>query len=311
MQKAKKFFPYVTTVAVVLVMACFLAFPARYTHLVLEGATLFAVCVMPATLPFLFLTAILTRQKAFQKAAGKLSPLARKAFRVSGAGGLCAVLSALSGYPVGARTVYDLYSRGAIDKSETFRLACLSSTSGPMFMVGAVGAGMFKSSALGWILFLSHLLGVYLVCFFLRFTAKKSTSLEAPAFVLTKNDGNPLMDSVLSVLAVGGAIAIFYAFSGILCDALSLAGVQNGFLSAAVTGLIEMTSGCKLCSEIGNIYSVALSAFLVTFGGGCVLIQQTAFLSRAGVKTLPFIAVKFLQGIIAALIALGLSAAIL
>ena len=54
MQKAKKFFPYVTTITVALVMACFLAFPARYTGLVLEGATLFAVCVMPATLPFCF-----------------------------------------------------------------------------------------------------------------------------------------------------------------------------------------------------------------------------------------------------------------
>ncbi|MBD5636977.1 MAG: hypothetical protein HDP28_04035 [Clostridia bacterium] len=311
MQKAKKFFPYVTTVTVVLVMACFLAFPARYTHLVLEGATLFAVCVMPATLPFLFLTAILTRQRAFQRTAGKIAPLARKAFRVSGAGGLCAVLSALSGYPVGARTVYDLYSRGAVSKQETFRLACLSSTSGPMFLVGAVGAGMFKSSLIGWILFVSHLLGVYLVCFLLRFTAKKTTSVEVPALSFNKTDGNPLMDSVLSVLAVGGAIAIFYAFSGILCDALSLAGVTNGFLSAAVTGVVEMTSGCKLCSEIGNIYSVALSAFLVTFGGGCVLIQQTTFLSRAGVKTLPFFGIKFLQGLVAALIALGLSAAIL
>lgn len=308
MQKVKKFFPYLTTVTVVLVMACFLAFPARYTHLVLEGATLFAVCVMPATLPFLFLTAILTRQKVFQRAAGKIAPLARKAFRVSGAGGLCAVLSALSGYPVGARTVYDLYTRGAIDKSETFRLACLSSTSGPMFLVGAVGAGMFKSAALGWILFISHLLGVYLVSFLLRFTAKKSTALEVPTLALTKNDGNPLMDSVISVLAVGGAIAIFYAFSGIICDALSLAGLSNGFLSATVTGLVEMTSGCKLCSEIGNIYSVALSAFLVTFGGGCVLIQQTTFLSRAGVKSLPFIGVKFLQGIVSALFALGFAA---
>ena len=311
MQKAKKFFPYVTTITVALVMACFLAFPARYTGLVLEGATLFAVCVMPATLPFLFLTAVLTRQRAYQRAAGKLSPLARKAFRISGAGGLCAVLSALSGYPVGARTVYDLFSLGAVSKQETFRLACLSSTSGPMFLVGAVGAGMFQSSALGWILFASHLSGVYLVCFLMRFAVKKSASAEVPALSFGKNDSNPLTDSALSVLAVGGAIAIFYAFSGILRDALGWAGLENGFLSATVTGLIEMTSGCKLCADIGGIYSVALSAFLVTFGGGCVLIQQTVFLSRAGVKTFPFMAVKFLQGCVAALIALGLSAAVL
>lgn len=310
MQKAKKFFRYLTTFTVVLAMACFLAFPARYTRLVLEGATLFAVCVMPATLPFLFLTAILTRQKTFRRAADKIAPLAERTFRVSGAGGLCAVLSALSGYPVGARTVSDLYSRGAIPKQELFRLSCLCSTSGPMFLVGAVGAGMFQSAALGWILFFSHLAGVYAVCFIMRFTAKK-TQTAALSLPILKDGGNPLSDSVLSVLTVGGAIAIFYAFSGILCDTLRLAGIENGYINATVTGLVEMTSGCKLLSEIGNIYSVVLAAFFVTFGGGCVLVQQLSFLSRAGVRTLPFLAVKFLQGIAAALVALGLSAAIL
>lgn len=308
MQKVKRFFPYLTVFIVVFAMVCFLVYPARYTNLVLEGATLFAVCVLPATLPFLFLTAILIRQRAFHRAAGKLAPIAQKTFRVSGAGGLCAVLSALSGYPVGARTLSDLYTRGAVPKQETFRLACLCSTSGPMFLVGAVGAGMFQSSALGWVLYLSHLVGVYSVCFLLRFTVKKPLSTYTPAVALISNEGNPLMDSVLSVLAVGGAIAIFYAFSGILCDTLRLAGIENGFLSAIVTGLVEMTSGCKLLSETGGIYSAALSAFLVTFGGGCVLVQQLSFLRRAEVKVLPFIAVKFLQGTIAALVALGLSA---
>ena len=302
MQKVKKL-SFLPAVLLALVMACFLAFPARYTHLVLEGATLFAVCVMPATLPFLFLTALLIRQRAFHRAAGKLAPLAQKAFRVSGAGGLCAVLSALSGYPVGARTVLDLSTAGVISKEERFRLACLASTSGPMFLVGAVGAGMFQSAAIGWSLFLSHLLGVYTVCFFLRFRAKPNT-VYAP-YLLDIREGNPLVDSVLSVLAVGGAIAIFYAFSGIAIDALALTGIQNGYLSAIVTGLLEMTSGCKLLSEMGGSFSVALSAFFVTFGGGCVLMQQMSFLSRAGVKPLPFFAVKIIQGVLAALFAFG------
>ena len=302
MQKVKKI-SYLTAVLLALVMACFLAFPARYTHLVLEGATLFAVCVMPATLPFLFLTALLIRQRAFHRAAGKIAPLAQKVFCVSGAGGLCAVLSALSGYPVGARTVFDLSTSGAIAKEERFRLACLASTSGPMFLVGAVGAGMFQSAAIGWSLFLSHLLGVYIVCFVLRFRAKPTT-VHTP-YLLDIREGNPLVDSVLSVLTVGGAIAIFYAFSGIVCDALALTGLTNGYVSATVTGLIEMTSGCKLLSEIGGGFSVALSAFLVTFGGGCVLMQQMSFLSRAGVKPLPFFAVKIIQGVLAALFAFG------
>ena len=312
MQKVKKLkiklLPFLTILPIASAMACFLLFPARYSALILEGATLFAVCVMPATLPCLFLTALLTRQKIFRGAAEKIAPAAKKIFRVSGAGGLCALLSALSGYPVGARTTLDLYERGAIPKGELFRVACLASTSGPMFLVGAVGAGMFESATIGWIIFCAHLSGNYLVCFLLRFAAKKPNGTNAPLPALQNGGTNVIADSVLSVLTVGGAIALFYAFSGILRDTLVLAGIENGYIAAIVTGAVEMTSGCKLLSEIGSGLSVALSAFLVTFGGGCVIAQQLSFLSRAGVKTLPFLGVKLLQGAFAALFAFGFHA---
>ena len=36
------------------------------------------------------------------------------------------------------------------------------STSGPMFIIGAVGAGMFNSTFAGYIMFTSHVLGAFL-----------------------------------------------------------------------------------------------------------------------------------------------------
>ena len=180
-----------------------------------------------------------------------------------------------------------MFSLGAVSKQETFRLACLSSTSGPMFFGGRGRRGNVSKFGARLDIICLTPFGSVSGLLLMRFTVKKSASAEVPALSFGKNDSNPLTDSVLSVLAVGGAIAIFYAFSGILRDALGWAGLENGFLSATVTGLIEMTSGCKLCADIGGIYSVALSAFLVTFGGGCVLIQQTVFLSPRRCKNVP------------------------
>ena len=45
----------------------------------------------------------------------------------------------------------------------------------------------------------------------------------------------------------------------------------------------------------------------MTFGGSCVLMQQLVFLRRANVKTLPFLGVKLLQGIVAGAAALLLA----
>ncbi len=277
-------------------MVFLLVSPAKYGKSVLEGISLWAVCVLPAAFPFLFLSALFTRLSAYKKLSGKLSPVFSKIFKVSGAGGCAAILSALSGYPVGARCVLDLYENGMTSEDEKFRLACLASTTGPMFLVGTVGSGMFSSPALGWTMLLCHFLAVWGVCLILGLFKKP----PEPRAGLLKSGGNALYDSlynaVISILCVGGAIALFYAFSDMILSVLPPLPLPAEGL---VRGLMEMTAGCKTFSELPSPFSAAACCFLVTFGGLCVLVQQIAFLSRAGIKAFPFIAVKFLQGLAA------------
>lgn len=298
----KKLLSVLAAVPILIAMACLLSSPAKYGKSILDGISLWAVCVLPATFPFLFLTAVLTRLSLFERAAGKLSPLFSKTFKVSGAGGCAAILSAVSGYPVGARTVLDLYESGRIGKEESFRLACLASTTGPMFMVGAVGSGMFSSPALGGIMLLCHFAAVWVVCFGMKFFGK--TPNPSPVLFQKTKGGlyESLYRSVISILCVGGAIALFYAFSEMV---LSLLPPLPPFLQGTVRGLMEMTAGCKAFSAQPSPLSAAMCCFFVTFGGLCVLVQQIAFLSLAGVKPLPFAAVKLVQGLIAGALCYG------
>ncbi len=294
------------TGAVLLAIVLFLIFPARYAGAVREGVGLWALSVLPATLPMLFLMAIFTRRKLFSHAANAISPLSGKLFRVSGAGACAALISALSGYPVGARTVYDLSRAKLIPEEEKLRAACLSTTSGPAFLVGAVGSGMFHSAAAGWLLFASHLAGVYLVCFFVRLFAKNQTrsvkiSAERPISL-----SELLSDSVLSVLCVGGAVAIFYAFGQMIADLCAPLPLPQPAV-AVLRGLLEMTGGCSLLSAERSALSLALCAFLTTFGGVCVLVQQLAFLTQIRIPAGKFLAVKFAQGFAAALLCFGLA----
>ena len=308
MQRKDKLKILLPALPVLLAMALFLAFPARYTESVREGVSLWAIAVLPATFPFLFLTALFTKLKLYRGFSRAVSPLAGRLFRVSGAGGCAAVLSALSGYPVGARTVYDLTRFGLLKKEEAFRVACLATTTGPMFLVGAVGAGMYNNAAAGWVLLVAHLAAVWLTCFFLRFTANPAP-LAPPDLPRERADiYEILMQSVLSVLCVGGSIALFYAFGQMLSDIGNAAGITDvPMLEGVLRGLLEMTSGCSLLAKNFSPLSLALSCFLVTFGGACVLMQQLVYLTRAGVKALPFLLVKFLQGVLAALICFFLS----
>ena len=155
--------------ALLLFLLCLLfTAPARYAEACIQGMALWAKAVLPALFPFLILTGLLTKLGAAQKLADRLSPLTEK-IGLPGSAAYCLLVSLLSGYPVGSRTVADLYKGGAITREQAKRMSVLCSTSGPMFLVGSVGGAMFGSAAAGAVLLAVHLLaviGVYLALYF-------------------------------------------------------------------------------------------------------------------------------------------------
>lgn len=297
--------------AIGVIILLFLLFPQRYSQSLLSGISLWAACVLPVAFPFMFFTALFSRTAAFRAISRLLSPVSGGLFRISGTGGAICAMSALSGYPVGARLVSE-YARTTKDKSETFRLAVLCSVSGPSFLVGSLGGRMFCDPAAGWIALFSHLMGVWLVCLLFR---QRSAAPKAPP---VGTAGNPpladhVMQSVLSVLCVGGFIALFSVLLQMLSDLRVFSFLTAPFRDGApiaeafLCGLLEMTSGCARLAQSPSPLSLALCVFLVTLGGACVLAQQFAYLSGAGVRFLPFLAVKTAQAALAALIAWALA----
>lgn len=308
-------FPTLAFFLVLLLSALFLSDPERYAKSILDGISLWAAAVLPAAFPFLFLTALLTALPPFFAFSKKISPAAGRIFRVSGAGAGAAILASVSGYPVGAKLYLDLHQNGLVNHEERFRLACLVTTSGPPFLVGTVGSMMYQSPALGWILLLSHLSGVWLVCLLMRCLSKPAQNASSSLRPPLQNPTllyDSLWGAVVSVLCVGGFIALFCCF-GEMLSALGVFSLFGGspFAEGILRGLLEMTTGCSVLSNIKTPLSAATSCALVTFGGFCVLCQEIAYLSRAGIKTLPFVLCKLLQALFAFAICFLLSSLLL
>lgn len=319
--KPKKIFA-AAAVAAVLILT--IAAPQRYSAACLSGIALWAKAVLPALFPFFVLTAVLTRLGAANASARLLAPLARK-FRLPGIAAYCFLLSALSGYPVGSRLVADLTEGGALPKESAARVAVLCSTSGPMFLVGSVGGAMFQSAAAGAVLLASHILGILAVCLLALPFARKPVRERRQNVLPTAAKADDVLresvhGAVISILCVGGTIALFYVFVQALADvgalgllARPLARLLRPFgaeqlADGFVSGLLEATRGCAALAGAGGALALPLCAFLVTFGGACILAQQLGYLRRAGVGSGFFVACKALQGAAAFAICLGLSA---
>ena len=309
-----KFWNILYVSALVAFMVALVVFPERYVGTTFDGIKIWAVTVLPSLLPFFFLTALLTKTKAvgaFCKAAGGVSKIL---YNENGLAIYTQTMSFLSGYPVGAKIVCDLYKSGAIDSSRAEKLAFVSSTSGPLFIVGGVGIGMFTDKKVGLILLLSHFLSSVLVGIVLRGVNKGSID-NTPIIPSTKSENalyESIYSSVISVAVVGGFIAVFYTLAKVLMDFRILSPVD--FLLGKVVGselaegvsigLIECTTGIKAIAALGTTpLSAALACALITLGGLSVWCQSIVYLSQAKVRVGLFVGAKILQ----AAIAFGLS----
>lgn len=296
MPRMKKITSAAAFLLLVLFAAVFLSSPARFGQSVLNGLMLWLTAIVPTALPLLVVLSLMVRSPAFLSLTRRLSPFAEKLFRIPGAGAGAMLLSLLSGYPAGARTVAELASEGRIQKGDVFYTACLASTSGPAFCLGAAAA-MFGSPAAGMVLFGSHLLAVWSAGFLLpRLTRHKANPMPPPLPKAREPFSALLISAVQAVLSVGALIALFFCLKEMLFSILPpLSGYGEGVLS----GLLEVTAGVSALANLKTPLSLALAAAEVSFGGLCVNAQQLSFLAGTGVKMLPFLLVKCAHGLLA------------
>ena len=115
-----------------------LARSAEAAQAVRDGLALCTGSVIPALFPFLAVSGLLTALDA--GASPALGPLARL-LGCSRAGARAFLLGLTGSYPVGARTVAQLYRRGGISRREACRLLLFSNNCGPAFILVVAGLG--------------------------------------------------------------------------------------------------------------------------------------------------------------------------
>ena len=109
-----------------------------------DGLSLCFNIILPSLFPFFVLSSLLV-ELGFARYLGKfLEGLMRPLFNVSGACSLAFALGFIGGYPTGAKTAIAIYEKGLCTKTEGERLLSFCNNSGPAFILGVVGAGVFS-----------------------------------------------------------------------------------------------------------------------------------------------------------------------
>ena len=298
--------------------AALLVFPQAASGAVKDGLSMCIRVIIPSLFPF-FAATILINELGISRIAGNaLSPLSSKLFGVSGQGAAAFIIGVTGGYPLGASYIAGLRRQQLIGADEASRLLIFCNNSGPAFIIGAAGIGIFKSSSVGFFLYAVHILaaliwGIILcsggsgdICYDDDVLAEKSISDAVT---------NAIKKSAEATVNICAFITAFSALNGIL-DAMGLfssvagkiscaTGAELSWCRALLAGILELGNGIGSMEGLSvSPVNLALAALILSWGGLSVHFQSYSMLSGTDIKTARYMTGRFLIALTAAALAL-------
>lgn len=160
------------TILFLLFTACILTHSELSLNYAAMGLKLWLDKMIPSLLPFMILSGIVIRLGLTENIASFVYPLIRPLYRISKNACYCMMLGFLCGFPMGARVVADLYSRGQLTREEGEYLLCFCNNIGPVYYCSFVLPLLHRE------LTVPYLFGMYgipaLYGIFLRYTRYRS-----------------------------------------------------------------------------------------------------------------------------------------
>ncbi len=195
------------------------------------------------------------------------------------------------------------------------RALAFCNNSGPAFLVGAAGVGVFHSAGYGLLLYGVHVLSAVIVG--MLFAPRSGGFLpedrsQIAAVSLSQALPEAVRSAVRAVLTVSGFVVTFSVMTGVL-DASGLLpalvgtsaarlGLELHFARALCTGVLELGTGIGAMQGLmptpGNL---ALAAFLIGWGGVSVHCQTAAVIAGTDIKSARHTVGRLLHGAISAL----------
>lgn len=253
-----------------------------------SGIRLCAYTVIPSMLPFIFLSNYASRNMC-----GKTGRFFSQAERIIGLppkSGFLLIPAFLSGYPVGAGVVGNVYKEGAVSRENAQVLLAFSNNAGPAFIFGFLG-NIFHAR---WILFLLWIEQVFCAVLILQ---RFKPNQEAFKF---NADANAQSDIASKTIQAVEKICIWIILFSVISAFIRKTPLAqfSPTVKTIILGCIELTNGCFSLPNIQNQkLRIILCSGLITFGGLCVSMQTQAVAN--GIPMKKYYLIKTLESILA------------
>lgn len=327
-------FPLMLFLIIILILAIFMAInPQQTVQAAASGFQLWYQVLVPALLPFFIVADLLVSLHFVNLIGALLEPIMRPVFRLPGCSALVIAMGFTSGFPMGAVLSRRLLEEKLITPQETERLVSFTNNSSPLFIIGAIGVGMFSSAPLGYLLAVSHYAANLAVGFIWgRLSVPTSSTVSISprkAFQNLWNQlsnenkdiggllGNAVNTSIKNLLAIAGFVVLF----SVMTRMFTVWGIMDylaHFLTWVLSsinfsypvcfgigiGLFEITLGSKTIAATGDPVLIKLLAvsIIMGFSGFSIIAQVMSIVAGLPVRLSFYLWSRFIQLTFSALI---------
>ena len=273
--------------------------------------------MIPALFPMMLISSILVDTGFAKKIGSILNFTVLRFLHISDNGAYCLITGFFFGFPMGAKTTADIYSRKGITKNEAEYLLCFINCIGPMYTINLIHP-LFAEYAL-WKL----LLGIYAVPLLygimLRYTLYRKDQFKIPgtdihspqetapaqtALSSSSSLADALYESIpkcgKSMLMLGGYMILFQLFFITMEHFLRSINVVTNTLYP----LLEITGGFHLLAPDTPLANIL---FYTNFTGFCCHLQSYSFLKPTDLSMSKYILHKLLLSALSLVFGLLLS----
>ena len=276
-----------------------LAFPRVTADSVRSGLDLCFQTVVPAVFPSIVLSNLLF-SRSFAPIEKTVGRLFSSLFRVSPRGAVAWTVGLLAGFPTGAITVSNDVKSGRLSQEEGEYLLSFVNNTGPAFLVGGIGVGLFGSAKIGWSLWLLQIpVSLFVALLFRPRERKTAVRTDGSVFRPVDPVSAIVRASETSVRIVG--FVCFFSVVGALFSLFLTNGIALSFSSV----LLEVGGGAKRAAALPFPFpALPLVSLSVCFSGLSVHFQTIEAIKEAGIRAKKYLMGKIASGLFGFLLAL-------
>ena len=271
----KRLFP---VLAILGAGALLLLHPEAASEAVRRGLTLCFRTVIPSLFPFFVVVSLLLKLGMADYLQWLCAPFMGPLFRLKGVCAMPLLTGLLGGYPSGAKAAAELYSQGQVSRQEAELLLGFCNNCGPAFILGYVGAGIFRDQRAGGWLFLIHAAAA-LVAGMVLSRIKKD---RGPALLRSNLPVKPVRFPEALTLSVSGALGSTLQICAFVVLFQVLSALLPPETPGMALGVLEMVTGIAAL-EPGRTGFIAAAA-IVGWGGLSVHCQALSVTAPAGLS---------------------------